>query len=82
MMLDKIKSFYSSKNICIENLYISMCKALRIPEKNIYAYSWNFGYSKSNDSFAKKITISRDGQIINTQQQYALAEYCDIAIVI
>lgn len=78
MMLDKIKSFYSSKNICIENIYISMCRALRRPEKNIYAYSWNFGYCPTGDSFAKKITISRDGQIINTQQQCALSEFCGI----
>ena len=55
-----------------------MCNALKRPQQNIYAYSWNFGYNPEKDSFAKRITLSRDGQIINTEQQYALVDYCGI----
>lgn len=77
-MLNEIKPFYSKKNVCIENIYTSMCKALNRNDKDIYAYSWNFGYIQHNESFARKIKFSRDGQAINTEQSYAFEKYCGI----
>lgn len=81
-MLNKIKPFYSSKNTCIENLYIAICRALNKNSDNIYAYSWNFGYVPSETTFAKKITVSRDGQVLNVEQLSALREYCGIKMIL
>lgn len=77
-MLDNIKSYYNSENVCIENLYISMCKALNRNYKNMYAYSWNFGYLREEQFYYKKIKPSRDGQSVNYEQNFALEKYCGI----
>lgn len=77
-MLKMIKPFYSTKNVCIENIYTSICRALNRNEKNIYAYSWDIGYNPFCETFSEKIKTSRDGQTINPNQDYALEHYCGI----
>ena len=82
-MLENIKPFYSPTNICIENIYISMCEALKRNYLYMYAFSWNFGYKKfsshtDTEIFATRLTPSRDGQGLNTEQMYALEKYCGI----
>ena len=82
-MLSKIRPFYDPKNLCIENIYVSICDALGRNYKNIYAYAWNFGYIRANNLkdealFGKRIMPSRDGQGLNTEENYALEMYCGI----
>lgn len=82
-MLKKIAPFYNPKNICIENIYVSICNAINTDFKNMYAYAWNFGYKKIDDLnnielFGKRIMPSRDGQGLNSEENYALEAYCGV----
>ncbi len=77
-MLEKIKSCYLPTNLCVENLYVSICNALGKDYKKMYAYSWNFGYAEKASLYADKIKISRDRQAYNFEEDYALETLCGI----
>lgn len=77
-MLEKIKPYFNSKNFCIENLYTSICLAFERDFRKMYAYSWNFGYFDEGGKLSGKIRCSRDGKIVNYEQNFALEEYCGI----
>ena len=61
-MIKNIEPYYSSTNSCVENLQISICKMLNRDFRNMYAYSWNFGYDQAPELLADRIKISRDRQ--------------------
>lgn len=77
-MLNNIRPYYDSQNVCIENMYTSICKMLKRDHKKIYAYSWNFGYDESEKLQADKIKNHRDRHIVNSEQNYAMEIYCGI----
>lgn len=82
-MLNDLSPFYDPNNICYENVYVSVCKALNRNYKNIYTYSWNFGYMpfsnlKGMELFTKRIQPSRDLQVITTEQINAIERYCGV----
>lgn len=85
-MLNAIEPFYNPRNTCIENIYISICNALKRSFTDMYAYSWNFGYKypnalKDNDLFGKRIMPGRDCQGLNSELHYALEKYCGVSPV-
>ena len=80
-MIKNIEPYYSSTNSCVENLQISICKMLNRDFRNMYAYSWNFGYDQAPELLADRIKISRDRQMMNREEEYALETLCGIRTI-
>ncbi len=75
-MLTDIKPYFSPSNFCIENVFVSMCKELKVNYKRMYAYAWNFGYLDTEERFFNRIVPDRNRQLINFEEGVALESFC------
>ena len=80
-MIKNIEPYYSTTNSCVENLQTSICKMLNRDFRNMYAYSWNFGYDQAAELLADRIKTSRDRQRRNCEEEYALEMLCGIKTI-
>jgi hypothetical protein len=82
-VLNNIKPYYNPENLCIENVFTSLCNAIDKPIANLYGFSWNFGYipyavTNGTLPFGKSIVPSRDKQGMNSEQINAVEMFCGI----